>query len=282
MERRFDIRSLLARHGLRPKRSWSQNFLVDAAVLERIADACDIAGRPVVELGAGAGALTAVLAASASRVIAVERDREFARLLRAEFALSPTVEVLEANAARLDWEELAHQLGGPCVAVGNLPYHMATPILFSLLEAPGAVLRAVLMLQREMAERLCAEPGTRECGAASVMLQMRADVEAVLDVPPGAFYPAPRVYSRVIRIRPLPGLRHAVRDFGYFGRLVRSAFSGRRKTLSNSLRAFLSKSSRDASDEIIRRAGIDPGLRAEALSLEDWARLSDITQGESQ
>lgn len=256
--------------------------MVDAAVLQRIARACDIAARPVVELGAGAGALTAVLAETASRVIAVERDREFARLLRAEFALFENVEILEANAVRLDWEDLARRLGGPCVAVGNLPYHMATPILFSLLDKPGAVLRAVLMLQREMAERLCAVPGARACGASSVMLQMRADVEAVLDVPPGAFFPAPRVYSRVIRIRPLPGLRHAVQDFAHFSRLVRSAFSGRRKTLSNSLRAFLGKDTRASSDEIIRRAGIDPGLRAEALSLEDWARLSDTTQSWSQ
>jgi len=282
VERRIDIRTLLARHGLHPKRSWSQNFLISAGALQRIADAAQVRDEPVVELGAGPGTLTAALAAVSPRVLAVERDRDFARLLRAEFSLSSNVEVLEANAARLDWSQLQKRLGGPCVVVGNLPYHMATPILFSLLESGGAVRRAVLMLQREMAERLAASPGSRACGASSVMLQMRADVEELFDVPPGSFYPAPKVHSRVVQIRPLVAPRHPVRDPALFGRMVRTAFSSRRKTLSNALRAFFGAPSREPGERVLQRAGIDPARRPETLTLEEWARLSDAAGAEAQ
>ena len=195
-------KSILHRHGLRPKKSWGQNFLGDDRILSGIARACTLGpGDVVVELGAGLGHLTRHLAETGATVVAVERDRELIPVLEAELNL-PNVRVVAANAATVDFAAIA---GVPKVAVvGNLPYHLSSPILFALLHQRASISRGVFLLQKEVAERLAAEPDSKTYGLLSVLLQLYADVEVVLQVPRFAFFPPPKVDSAVVRLDILP------------------------------------------------------------------------------
>lgn len=269
-------RELLDRHGLRAKKSWGQNFLGDEGILDDIARlAAPDAGEVVLELGAGLGHLTARLLARGARVVAVERDRDMAAVLRAE--LGGAVTLLEADAARLDLAALAREHGrapegggAPRLAVaGNLPYHLTSPILFSILDQVEHVVRAVFLLQREVAERLAAPQGSRDWGLLSVLLQREADVSVERIVPRGAFWPPPQVESAVLcaLLRPPAD---PVLDRARFRRLVKAGFGQRRKTLRNAL-------SRIAGPEVLgaafEAAGVDPARRGETLSLAEWAAL---------
>jgi len=275
-------RALLDKYGLRAKKSWGLNFLGDQTILDDIARlAAPRAGDRVVELGAGLGHLTARLLARGAEVIAVERDRDMARVLRGE--LGDRLRLLEADAARVDYGEVARMFeatGTPTASrsprlavVGNLPYHLTSPILFSLLDQLEHVSRAVFLLQREVAERLAAPPGSRDWGVASVLLQREADVSVERIVPPGAFVPPPNVDSAVLCaiFRP-PGEALAVADASRFRRLVKAGFAQRRKKLGNALRA-----GRVVPDEALARAlelaAIDPSRRGETLTVEEWAAL---------
>jgi 16S rRNA (adenine1518-N6/adenine1519-N6)-dimethyltransferase len=261
-------RALLQKYGLRAKRSWGQNFLGDEEILDHIARlASPAAGERVVELGSGLGHLTARLVARGAKVIAVERDRDMARVLRGE--LGAAVEILEADAARLDYAPLA--AGGRVAVVGNLPYHLTSPILFSLLDQVASVSRAVFLLQREVAERLAAAPGTKDWGLLSVLLQREADVSIERVVPPGAFLPPPKVESAVLRASFRPS-RDAVRDPARFRALVKAGFAQRRKTLANALRA--ARVVEDAAlAAALAAAGVDPARRGETLTVAEWAAL---------
>jgi len=282
MGRRLNVRQLLQRYGFKPKKTWSQNFLVDEDVLYDIAEAVEWSkARTVIELGAGIGALSALLAGNARRVIAVERDRDLAALLRNEFANDPVVEVLEANAATLDFKELSARLGEKPAVVGNLPYHMATQILFHLLDHGANLSHWVLMFQKELADRLLAAPGGRDYGVVSVLVQQRTDVERVLVVEPQAFYPRPRVRSSVLRFWPRAAPRAPVRDWGLFERVVKGAFGQRRKKVRNALQAsFGPRLKSGGLDRALLAANIDGGLRAEQLSIEEFSNLADVLCGE--
>lgn len=271
-------RAILRRHGLRPKKSWGQNFLGEDRHLAAIARACELSpGDLVVEFGAGLGHLTRHLAATGAHVVAVERDRELVPILREEVA-GLDVEVGEANAATFSLVDLARERGSSLVVVGNLPYHLSTEILFHVFDQREVVRRVVFLLQKEVTERIAAAPGGKEYGVLSVLLQMHAEVDVPHRVPARAFTPPPEVESAVIRFRmrerPLadPG------DETLFRRLVKAAFSQRRKTLENALRA-----GRIAEPEELARAmeaaGIDPRQRAETLSVEEFARLSRFLSG---
>jgi len=274
MERRLNINALLRRHGIRPRRSWSQNFLVDEQVLDGIVAAARVDGLAVIELGAGPGMLTARLARRAARVIAVERDRRLARVLRAEFAGDRVVRVEEANAARLDYTAWRRELGEPPVVVGNLPYHMAAPILFGLLEQVAQLRRFVLMFQREMAERILAGSGNRRSGVLGVLVQNSTRVEQVLQVPPGAFHPAPRVHSSVLLFEPrektlVDGDLHP-----WFVRVVKAAFAQRRKKVRNALLALVGRDHAGLLDRSLAEAGIDGNDRPERIELDQFAELA--------
>ena len=270
--------ALLARHELRAKKSWGQNFLGDAAVLDDIARlAVPLPGHAVVELGAGLGHLTTRLLSRGARVVAVERDRDMARVLRAE--LGERLTLLEADAARLDWFALAREHGAPLSegsaprlsVVGNLPYHLSSPILFSLLDAVEVLGRAVFLLQREVAERLAAEPGTKEYGLLSVLLQREAEVRVARRVPASAFWPPPKVESAVVSIVFAPA-RERVHKEARFRALVKAGFGQRRKTLRNALMA-----GKVAAPEVLTaalaEAGINPSRRGETLTVAEWAAL---------
>jgi 16S rRNA (adenine1518-N6/adenine1519-N6)-dimethyltransferase len=224
----------------------------------------------VVELGAGLGHLTARLLARGAAVTAVERDRDMARVLRGE--LGERITLLEADAARFDYAGVAGP-GERLSVVGNLPYHLTSPILFSLLDQLPHVARATFLVQREVAERLAAEPGEKDWGILSVFLQREADVSIERIVPPGAFFPPPKIHSAVILAvfrPPPPGCE--VLDPARFRRLVKGGFAQRRKTLRNSLEGAR-VATVERLDAALATAGIDGGRRGETLTVAEWAAL---------
>jgi 16S rRNA (adenine1518-N6/adenine1519-N6)-dimethyltransferase len=271
-------RRLLQKYGLRAKRSWGQNFLGDVGILDAIAAlAVPRAGEPVVELGAGLGHLTARLVARGGRVVAVERDRDMARVLRGE--MGDRIRLVEADAARLDVRALdAAGADGRTAVVGNIPYHLTSPILFALLDQADAVSRAVLLVQREVAERLAASPGTEDWGLLSVLLQQRAAVRLARRVPAAAFHPPPRVESAVVVIEPRPPDAAAPGTAG-FRRLVKAGFAQRRKTLRNAL-AAARLAAPAAVERALAEAGVDPGRRGETLTVAEWVALHRALAGE--
>lgn len=261
---------ILRRRGLRPKRSWGQNFLKDEAVLRRIADALELKpSEVVVELGAGLGHLTQVLVASKARVLAVERDPDMLQALKE--AGYENVEVLAANAARIDFAREAR--ADRVAVVGNLPYHLTSPILFEVLNQRAHVLRAVFTVQEEVANRLAATPGNRAYGILTVLLGLHFDLEKLFTISPDSFYPPPRVQSAVIRLLPLPRPRADISSEELFRRVVKAAFARRRKTIVNSLRSDPSLGPQDLLRGVLEGSGIDPSRRAETLSVDEFARL---------
>ncbi len=256
---------LLRRHGLRPKKAWGQNFLGDERILSALAGLAGLGpGDSVVELGAGLGHFTRALAGTGANVIAVERDRELVPILRAEL---PGVEVAEADAKSFDLTAVAARAGRRVVVCGNLPYHLSSPILFHLLDQRDAVRRAVLLLQREVAERIAAAPGGRDYGLLSVLMQRVADVSLGLTVPRHAFTPPPDVESTALVVDFLEQPRAQVRDDARFRALVKAAFSQRRKTLWNALKSL------PGGREALEKAGVDPQRRGETLSVEEFAAV---------
>jgi 16S rRNA (adenine1518-N6/adenine1519-N6)-dimethyltransferase len=269
-------KTLLARYGLTAKRSWSQSFLADPGISERIAAACEISREDVVvEIGAGLGHLTHALAARAGQVIAVERDRDLAQVLRFEFQGSPGVQVVEANALRFDVGEVATRYGRRVVAVGNLPYHLSSQILLRLLDERTHLRTLVLMFQKELARRLVAPPGSRDFGVLTVLARLHADIRVALHVSRGAFYPRPKVDSTVVRFDLLATPRPPVADEPFFREVVHAAFACRRKTLRNALHSAFKKIPEPALAAAFGEAGIDPTARAETLGVEALAALSD-------
>jgi 16S rRNA (adenine1518-N6/adenine1519-N6)-dimethyltransferase len=270
-----DARKLLAKYGQRAKKSWGQNFLVDERAYREIVDACRIGdGDWVVEIGAGLGTLTARLAEVAAYVIAVERDRDMIEILRSELGGNARVELAEANALTFDYAGVAERAGRAPIVVGNLPYQIASPILFRLLDARRTIGRIVVMLQKEMVDRIIAEPGTKTYGALSVMVRMYGQPRLVCRVRAGGFVPAPRVDSAVLQVVPYPGgaPRVAITDDERFSRVVHAAFNQRRKTLRNALSAQFGA---ESVDRALGAASLDGQRRGETLSVEEFARLAE-------
>jgi len=271
-----DPRALLRRHGLAAKKSWGQNFLIAGRVYRAIVDATVAADDDwIVELGAGLGTLTMRLAERVpeGKVLAVERDRELAAVLRAELGHLDNVEVVEDNALTYDLATVARWHGGPVTVCGNLPYHLASQIILRVIEQRAAVTSAVVMIQREMADRLLAAPGTAEWGGLGALVRAWADVDQVIRVGAGSFHPAPKVESSVVRIRPLPGgaPRAPIDDPRHFADTVHAAFGQRRKTLRNALRARWDATLVDAA---LAATAIDGRRRGETLDIAELAALA--------
>ncbi|MGZ3427873.1 MAG: 16S rRNA (adenine(1518)-N(6)/adenine(1519)-N(6))-dimethyltransferase RsmA [Polyangia bacterium] len=265
-----DAHALIQKYGLRAKKSWGQNFLVDERAYREIVHACAIgAGDWVVEIGAGLGTLTRRLADTGAHVVAIERERDMLEVLRAELGSDARIEVVEANALTFDYPSVAPRAGRPPIVVGNLPYQIASPILFRLLEARASIARIVVMLQKEMADRIVAPPGEKSYGALSVMVRLYGEPKLVCRVRAGGFVPAPRVDSAVLRIVP----RAQPLDVGeqQFSRVVHAAFGQRRKTLRNALSAAFEMA---LVDRALGGAGIDGKRRGETLSIVEFAALT--------
>jgi len=253
-------------HRFRARKSLGQHFLRDPSIARRIVRlARPATGETVVEIGPGLGALTAFLAESCERLVLVELDLHLAERAAAQYSDRATVTVVHADALAADWAALIPDRG---VVIGNLPYNVATPILHRLLGQRGRIRRLVVMVQKEVAERLVARPGSRDYGALSILTQLDADAEIQFCVPPGAFSPRPRVESSVVTLDVLSHPRVALTDEERFRRLVRGVFQHRRKQLTNALRGVVAQPK-----ELLARAGLDGRRRPETLSLEEFASL---------
>jgi 16S rRNA (adenine1518-N6/adenine1519-N6)-dimethyltransferase len=246
------------------RKRFGQHFLADRHVSERILAALD--PQPddnVVEIGPGLGALTGPLLQRVRRLAVIEIDRDLAARLAAEYA-TDRLTLHNADALEFDFASLGPDLR----VVGNLPYNISSPLLFHLAQFEATLRDVTVMLQKEVVERMAAAPATPEYGRLSIMLQVRFRIERLFAVPPGAFRPAPKVDSAVVRLTPLRDVRPKLADETLFARLVTAAFGQRRKTLRNALKLL-------ASESDLERAGIAPGARGETLSVADFVRLAN-------
>ncbi len=280
------VKNLLASAGIHPNRSLGQNFLVDANILRIITDAADLSPfDTVIEVGAGLGALTQALVEQCGKVYALESDRRLMRILARELSYARNLVLVEADAARYDFEQLWEAEPPDDVKmVSNLPYRIAASLVVGCLKRYPWISRYTIMVQREVAERLLCEPGCRDYSSASVKAQVLARVRRVANVSRNSFYPRPRVDSTILNLERRPE-SELVEEFGAdgmgrFDRVVTAAFSQRRKKLANALAA-----SHDlpADGEVVRHAlqriGRDPSVRAEDLSPEEFVDLSEMLRG---
>ena len=252
----------------RARKRFGQNFLTDQSVISRIVDSIDPQpDQLILEIGPGQAALTGPLADSGAELVLLEIDRDLAAGLKVQFAARNNVSICTGDALKMDFAELT--AGRPFRLVGNLPYNISTPILFHVLQWSDLVSDMHFMLQKEVVKRMAAVPGGKTWGRLSLMCQYHCAVTPLFDVPPGAFFPAPKVDSAIVRLVPHPEPPVDIADFKSFERVVGRAFSQRRKTLRNSLRGLV-----DAT--CMESAGIDPGARPETLSLEQFASLSGM------
>jgi len=269
--------NLLRKHGVRPLKRLGQNFLCDPNILEkivRIAGVCDT--DTVVEIGSGIGVLTALLAGCARRVIAIEIDRRLVEVLKAELGGVPNVEIVRGDVLAFDFAAARPEGGlGRVRVVGNVPYNLSGPIVLKLLDARESIDRAVLMLQREVAERLAAVPGTKSYGPLSVYVSLYTEARLEARVPASCFVPRPEVESRLIRLDVRREPLCAVDDPSLFRDVVRGCFAKRRKTLLNNLRQSGLPLRPEAVPTVLEELGIDGKRRAETLSVREFASLSN-------
>lgn len=255
-----------------------QNFLHDQQAIQRIVAALgDCARETVIEIGPGRGAVTRALAAQTAHVLAVELDDNLTEVLRAEFP-PERVTVVHQDVLEFDFGDASRRAGHRLAVVGNLPYYITSPILLKLAASHATIDRAVLMMQREVADRVAAEPGSRDYGLLSVTAQIYGSVEKLFTLPPGAFSPPPQVHSTVIRWRLAPRFSSlGIDNEASFLSLARQAFAQKRKTLANNLRAAgIAPADITSTLESI---GIEPQARAEALSIESLSALWRILNG---
>jgi 16S rRNA (adenine1518-N6/adenine1519-N6)-dimethyltransferase len=267
----LDVRALLKLHHLDPRKGLGQNFLVEHGALKKIVNSADVTRQDsVLEIGAGLGSLTRLLAVQAAEVVAVEIDHRLVPVLKEVVAAYPNVSVIEGDILKLDPGQLVGREG--YVVVANIPYYITSAIIRHLLENPLKPARLVLTMQREVAERICAEPGELSLLALSVQVYGTPRITGI--IPAEAFHPAPKVDSATLRVdlHPHPLFNH--RQRGQFFTLIRAGFSQKRKMLRNTLAAGLHISADEAS-AYLRDAGIDPGRRAQTLSLVEWKTLVD-------
>jgi len=255
------------------RKRFGQNFLSDPNIIRKIIEAIrPREGERIVEIGPGLGAMTEPLMEAMGHLHVVEIDRDLIARLK-EKHLPERLTIHEGDALKFDFGSIVPD-GAPLRVVGNLPYNISTPILFHLAEFADRVKDMTFMLQKEVVMRMVGEPGTEEYGRLSVMLQYRFNMARLFDVPPGAFRPAPKVMSSIVRMVPRPASECTASDYALLGKIVTAAFGQRRKTLRNTLRDFLDEGDFTA-------LGIDPGLRGERLSVEDFVRIANHVAGKA-
>ncbi|BAL23266.1 16S rRNA (adenine(1518)-N(6)/adenine(1519)-N(6))-dimethyltransferase RsmA [Azoarcus sp. KH32C] len=248
----------------RARKRFGQNFLSDPNIIRKIIDAIrPLAGETMVEIGPGLGAMTDPLVERLGHLNVVEIDRDLIARLKERYT-PERLTIHEGDALKFDFATL----GAPLRVVGNLPYNISTPLLFHLASFAESVSDMTFMLQKEVVMRMVAEPGTDDYGRLSVMLQYRFRMARLFDVPPGAFRPAPKVTSSIVRMVPLPAAELGAKDEALLERIVAAAFGQRRKTLRNTLRDFLG-------EEDFAALGLDPGLRGERLSVAEYVAIAN-------
>jgi dimethyladenosine transferase len=272
-------KEILHQYGIKPNKRLSQSFLIDINVINRIVQAADITQDDiVVEVGAGIGVLTESIAKKAKRVIAVEIDRNLVEVLKDKLGGYDNFEVHSGDILKFDFNSVAETHGSKIKIIGNVPYNISSPLIFRLLSFRPVISDFMLMLQKEIVQRLVSVPNNKIYGVPSVILQMFASVEKIFDVPPTCFYPQPKVESSIVRgaFRKKP-LVH-LQDEKYFTDLVKVAFAQRRKMLINNLKnsKLLVDIEEGKIKEVLTYAGIDGKRRGETLSIAEFGKLSNL------
>ncbi|HHY10913.1 MAG TPA: 16S rRNA (adenine(1518)-N(6)/adenine(1519)-N(6))-dimethyltransferase RsmA [Firmicutes bacterium] len=271
------VQRLLREHGFRIKKSLGQNFLIDKNILEKIVAAAALGKRDwVLEIGPGLGALTSFAAEAAERIVALEIDSGLVRILQ-EILDKPNIEIVQGDALALEWEQLLAEkgwAGQPVKLVANLPYYLTTPLIMKALQGELPFTCLVVMVQKEVAERIVAAPGSKDYGVFSLAVQYFAEAEIVLEVPRTVFIPAPAVESAVVHLKPRPPLVAAKHEKLFA--VIRAAFQQRRKTARNALTPLMKEWGIDRGelDRAFAQAGVDSSLRGEMLSLEEFSEVT--------
>ena len=270
------IKQIASDYGFVFKKGLGQNFLTSGKILEEIAEAAEIEDGGVIEIGAGFGVPTNELCKTAKKVVALEIDERLIPILADTMAEYDNLKVINKDCLKIDMRSLIEEeFGGETISIAaNLPYYITTPIITGLIEAKLPIKNMVVMVQKEVAERIQAKPSTKDYGALSILCQYYTDPEIVTIVPAGLFVPPPKVDSAVLKMRFLDEPRVRVDDETVFFRTVKAAFSQRRKTLLNCIASNFPLGKEKLS-EIMEGVGIDPRRRGETLSLEEFASLSD-------
>lgn len=271
-------RDLINRYNFRTAKKFGQNFLVDENVLKGIIEGSELAKEDcVLEIGPGMGVLTQLLSEKAGRVLAVEIDKRLIPILKVTLFGCDNVTVLNSDILRLDLKSTLKEHFGdtPVKVVANLPYYITTPIIMKLLEERLNLKSITVMVQKEVGERLAADPGGKDCGAITVAVQYYSVPRKLLTVSPDAFIPQPEVESVVVRLDMREKPPVAVKDEDFFFRVVKASFAQRRKTLLNALSAGNFGISKEEIREILEKAGIEENRRGETLTLEEFARVAD-------
>jgi 16S rRNA (adenine1518-N6/adenine1519-N6)-dimethyltransferase len=273
------IREVMKQHNLHFKKSLGQNFLTDNNILQKITSAAEVDERSaVIEIGPGIGTLTQQLASIAGQVVAVELDQRFIPILREHFQEQPHVSIIHEDALTVDFHKLIQDkiVKDKIHVVANLPYYVTTPIIMRLLEERLPLKNIVVMIQKEVAERIQAVPGTKNYGALSIAAQYYAKAEIVGIVPKTVFIPEPNVDSAVIKLSLYERPPVVVDNERLFFAIIKAAFANRRKTLWNNFKAYDQRISIDKLKEIFNIAGINEQRRGETLSIEEYANLSNV------
>lgn len=273
-------RAILEKYGFTFKKSLGQNFLIDTNILKRIVDASEITDHSgVIEIGPGIGALTEQLAKRAKKVVAFEIDQRLLPILRDTLSPYPHVQIIHSDVLKADVTEVVNrEFAGidDIAVVANLPYYVTTPILMKLLEEKLPVRSIVVMIQKEVAERIAGGPNSKEYGSLSIAAQYYAETETVFTVPKTVFVPQPNVDSAILRlkIREEPPVK--VKDETFFFEVVRASFTQRRKTILNNLTHHFKDMEKSEVESLLLDSGIDPKRRGESLSMEEFAELSNF------
>ena len=272
-------RILLAAYNLHPKKQLGQHFLSDPSFAKIITTLSRITSEDVVlEIGAGLGALTIPIAQTAKKVYAIEKDRLLIGLLKTEILANglSNVELMEENILKFDINRLAENVGHKIIVIGNLPYNISSQIIVKLIKSRSVVIRAVFMLQKELARRITAQPGCKDYGRLTVMLGYCAKIKKLADVKASLFFPKPKVDSQLIEIRFLETIKYPAYDEALLFRVIKGAFGQRRKMLRNALAGSELNIDAKTAQNILDKAGIDSSQRAEALTISQFVTLSNV------
>lgn len=274
-------RTILNAWGLFPKKQLGQNFLSDPSTAKMIAGLAEITPEDVIlEIGAGLGALTIPIAQAAKRVYAVEKDSQLTGLLKTELLANrlSNVELIEEDILKFDIMKLAENEGRRILVIGNLPYNISSQIIIKLIKSRAAVIRAVLMFQKELAMRIIAQPGGKDYGRLAVMLGYCAKIKKLADVKAHQFFPKPKVDSQILEIKFLETVKYPAKDEAFFFKVVKAAFGQRRKTLRNALTGSELHIDTSTAQRVLESTGIEPSHRAETLTVSAFVDLSNALE----